>query len=311
MATTFLKNPVDSLLLAGTAAAETASAGTKPPNTLTVTGTPGQATTGTGVAAGAGADVSITAGAGGAAPSGAVRGSGGSVTINPGAPGGGAGTAASYGDVMLATTGGRVAIGSTAPTASLDITGSIARTISGTRIGAAAASATFAVRKANTGVTPVGNAHEIGNFVFSGFDGVSYVAGARIRAVVEGAVSTGSVPMALAFSTDSGALGTDDGTIGDPNVVSEQLRITSAGLIGIGTVTPSSKLHVIGGVQVGTPTGGDQGPGSLNVAGEIYQNGTPILQRLEEAYATIEQLKTRLDRLEASLSRGADAQKND
>ena len=30
------------------------------------------------------------------------------------------------------------------------------------------------------------------------------------------------------------------------------------------------------GVQVGTPTGGDKGAGTLNVQGTIYQNGTAI-----------------------------------
>src|SRR4030095_817568 len=91
----------------GARPAATTASGAQPPNTLTVEGTTGQATTGAGQTAGAGANVAIAAGAGGAAPGGSANGSGGSVTINPGAPGGGAGTAAAYGNVVMATTGGK------------------------------------------------------------------------------------------------------------------------------------------------------------------------------------------------------------
>jgi hypothetical protein len=129
MPNTLLKNPVSvtatstsvSLSVAGIAAAPTAGAGAQPSNTLTVAGTTGQETTGTGQAAGAGADVSIVAGAGGAAPTGSTRGTGGSVTINPGPPGTGAGTAGAYGKLLLATAGGNVGIGTTAPGAKLDV----------------------------------------------------------------------------------------------------------------------------------------------------------------------------------------------
>lgn len=283
MPTTSLKNPVNvnvstssvCLEVSGTQAAPTTLIGAAAPAVLTVTGPAGQNTTGsTGQTAGIGAAVDIIAGPGGAAPSGSTNGRGGSVVINPGAPGAGGGTAATYGNILMATAGGQVAIGGTVPTASLDITGTLARVISGTRIGNAAASATFAVRKANTNVTPVANGHEIGNFVFSGYDGVSYVPGGRIRAVVDGPVSTGSVPIGMAFSTGGGTLGSEEGPFGNPNATVEQLRITSGGNIGLGIEVPTSKLHVNGGVQVGVPTDGDMGTGSINVAADIYKNGT-------------------------------------
>ena len=76
------------------------------------------------------------------------------------------------------------------------------------------------------------------------------------------------------------------------------MRITSTGNVGIGTTAPGSKLHVNGGVQVGTPTGGDQGTGNINVSGNIYRNGTPMLAKLEKAIVT---LTKRVDRLEAQL----------
>lgn len=55
---------------------------------------------------------------------------------------------------------------------------------------------------------------------------------------------------------------------------SEAMRITSSANVGIGTTSPGSKLHVNGGVQVGSPTGGDKGTGTINVSGDIYKNGT-------------------------------------
>jgi hypothetical protein len=76
-----------------------------------------------------------------------------------------------------------------------------------------------------------------------------------------------------------------------------------AGNVGIGTTTPGSKLHVSGGVQVGAPTGGDMGAGSINVSGDIYKNGTPVLERLEAAYRTIDDLLERVERLEGGVGR--------
>jgi hypothetical protein len=280
MPTTFLKNPVDvtvsstsvGLQVSGTAAAAGSGAGVKPANTLTVTGTPGQATTGnTGQAASAGADLSITAGIGGAAPAGSANGRGGTVTINPGAPGAGAGTASTYGDVAIATAGGRVGIGTGAPNSTLEIVAlGNGRTFTSTQIAAGGVATTFRVRKATTGMTTVANGHKIGDFNFSGFDGTDFVASARMVAVVDGAVTTGNVPMAMAFSTGATTLENEEA-----NALDERMRITSAGNVGINILVPTSKLHVNGGVQVGVPTGGDMGIGTINVAGDIYKDGTP------------------------------------
>jgi hypothetical protein len=243
---------------------------------LTVTGTPGQATTGnTGQAASAGADLSITAGIGGAAPAGSANGRGGMVYISPGAPGAGTGTASAYGNVLIASSGGRVGVGTTTPTALIDVTGTQA-TFASTRIAAGNAPVLYTIRKANTGTTAVANGHEIANWTFAGYDGSMYIAGSRIRAVVDGTVSAGIVPIAIAFSTGENALLGDDGTVrSDENASVERLRITSSGNIGINMPSPTSKLHVNGGVQVGVPTGGDMGIGTINVAGDIYKDGTP------------------------------------
>lgn len=300
MPTTLIKNPVD---ISGTAAAATPTAGAKPPNALTIAGAAGQATTGTGVAAGAGADVSITAGAGGAAVTGATRGSGGSVTINPGAPATGAGTGGTYGAVLLATEGGRVGMGTTSPISTLEITGTLP-TFTSTRISAGNAASLFTMRKANTGTTAVANGNQIAQWTFAGYDGSTYVAGTRISAFVDGAVSGGTVPMAIAFSTGGQALEQEAGTLrDDDNALTERLRMTSGGDIGIGTPAPSSKLHINGGVQVGIPTGGDMGTGTINVAGDIYVNGTPLLEQLEETRRLVSDLKKRTESLEGELAR--------
>lgn len=314
MPTTVLKNPVNvnisssdvCLQVSGTQAAATATSGAFTPNVLTVMGPAGQDTTGTtGQTAGVGAAVEIIAGTGGSAPSGSANGKGGSVIINPGAPGAGGGTVSAYGNVLMATNGGRVAIGTTTPAGALDVWTTGPVTFNSTRIGNNLGAVAFNARKANTGMTAVANGHEIGSFTYSGFDGSVFIAGARIRTVVDGPVSAGNVPVAITFMTGAGTL-SDESNLGDDNAVVERLRMTSAGNIGIGTPAPTSKLHVNGGVQVGVPTGGDMGTGSINVSGDIYKNGTPMLEMLEEAHRLVLELKKRTDTLEAELARLAE-----
>jgi hypothetical protein len=61
------------------------------------------------------------------------------------------------------------------------------------------------------------------------------------------------------------------------STLTTRMLITPAGLVGIATATPSSTLHVNGGMQVGTaPTGGDPGTGWINVSGGYKVNGTVL-----------------------------------
>lgn len=83
------------------------------------------------------------------------------------------------------------------------------------------------------------------------------------------------------------------------------LTLLPSGKAGIGTTSPGSTLHVNGGVQVGAPTGGDKGAGNINIAGNIYKNGVPMLAKLEKAYAEIAALTRRIARLESAASRPA------
>jgi hypothetical protein len=73
----------------------------------------------------------------------------------------------------------------------------------------------------------------VGNLAFSGYDGATFYANAAVAAYADGAVSTGTVPLALQFATG--------GTAGLGRMV-----ITSAGNVGIGDTSPTAKLDVNG-----------------------------------------------------------------
>ena len=80
----------------------------------------------------------------------------------------------------------------------------------------------------------------LGTIFFAGDTNTAYVNGASIRAVVDGTVTSTTLPARLEFSTTAVGASTP----------SEAMRITSAGYIGIGTLSPSQKLHVSGNVRI-------------------------------------------------------------
>jgi hypothetical protein len=73
----------------------------------------------------------------------------------------------------------------------------------------------------------------IGEIGFFGDDATNFVTAAYVRGSVDGTVSTGVVPGRLAFVTSNSS-----------GVSTERMRIDSAGNVGIGTTSPSAKLHV-------------------------------------------------------------------
>lgn len=80
--------------------------------------------------------------------------------------------------------------------------------------------------------------YELGRLSFEGYDSTAYLVGASILAVVEANASPGYMPSYLAFSTTT------------TSTAIERMRITSAGLIGLGTSTPQRRLHVAGEVRI-------------------------------------------------------------
>lgn len=110
---------------------------------------------------------------------------------------------------------------------------------------AAAPLFTFEKYRGSTGgVTALTSGDNLGDIQWTAFDGTNGFAGALIRSTVDGAVSTNVVPTRLTFFTTSG------------NTVTERMRITSAGNVGIGTTNPNQLLHIqsniIGNARVRT-----------------------------------------------------------
>lgn len=80
---------------------------------------------------------------------------------------------------------------------------------------------------------------ELGRVSYRGYDGASYQQVATIGGFSDGAVTSASAPGYLEFYT------TPSGSVGPV----PRLRITSAGLVGIGTSNPQGALHVFSGTN--------------------------------------------------------------
>jgi hypothetical protein len=95
----------------------------------------------------------------------------------------------------------------------------------------------------------VSNVELLGSVAFNGADGTNLIPAALIEGYVDGTPGANDMPGRLIFSTTPSGSATP----------TERLRITSAGLVGIGTSAPSSLLHLSGAnvdtalkVQAGT-----------------------------------------------------------
>jgi hypothetical protein len=82
--------------------------------------------------------------------------------------------------------------------------------------------------------TVVSSGDELGGLRFRGYDGTDYRNGAEIKAEVDGTPGAYDMPSRIVLST------TADGT----SSPTERLRITSAGLVGMGTSAPDVELHI-------------------------------------------------------------------
>lgn len=106
-------------------------------------------------------------------------------------------------------------------------------------------------------MTAVANGDSIGSIIFRGADGASFIDGAGVLGIVDGAVSTGGVPMSLGFYTgtngsifnrytiNSNGTHTWFGSIVNPT-------ISSAGFMGLGGNTSPLAWLALGNVNSGT-----------------------------------------------------------
>jgi len=83
--------------------------------------------------------------------------------------------------------------------------------------------------------TAVQNNDQIGDLLFSGYDGTTAQNTAGVFAYVDGAVSSGVVPQRISFVTGTSTAASR----------MERLTIKSGGNVGIGTTTPDHTLHVV------------------------------------------------------------------
>ena len=135
---------------------------------------------------------------------------------------------------VFAVSSGDVAIGTNTATAVLSVVGTLG--IDNTRNSTANGEAPSYLRMRRSkgsavgSVTTIASGDWMGALVYEGADGTSFVQGAKIHALADGTVGTGSMPTALVFSTTPVSTSTPV----------ERVRINSSGNVGIGTSSPSA-----------------------------------------------------------------------
>jgi hypothetical protein len=133
--------------------------------------------------------------------------------------------------------------------------------------------------------TVVSSGDRLGYILFYGYSGAAsaYQAGALIGAEVDGepdtAGDTTDMPGRILFSTTANGSATP----------TERLRITSAGLVGIGTTAPSQALHVVSSANQALFEGASQGNITIQKAGtagmSLYSNAAGTLAFYDNAGA--------------------------
>lgn len=168
--------------------------------------------------------------------------------------------------LFLDSVNNRVGIGTTAPTDLLDV--SATNTISSfNRFSADQFSPWLYFRKsrgATVGAnTIVQSGDGLGALFFIGANGTTYTTGATIAAEVDGTPgASNDMPTRLLFSTAADGSGTP----------TERMRITSAGRVGIGTISPASYVSIINNESTSINTLNVQS----NVSGDVATHATVI-----------------------------------
>ena len=109
-----------------------------------------------------------------------------------------------------------------------------------------------------TSPSAVASGETIGDINYVGHDGASYQLAATIRTVIGGTVSSGVVPGDIQFLTEN-----TSGTY------ALRAIITADGNLGIGTTSPSERLHVNGNILTADPSGGTKKPWKLGEAATV------------------------------------------
>ncbi len=147
--------------------------------------------------------------------------------------------------VNSATADTKVGIGTTAPVSTLDVrstTNVSPRGLTNEQYNDGTDGVQFRGRKArgtSAAPTAVQIGDVLGNYVFDGHDGTAFATGVQIRPVTEETWTSTAHGAYLALWT------TPPGTTTN----TEKLRITGLGNVGIGTISPTERLHVVGNIR--------------------------------------------------------------
>lgn len=90
----------------------------------------------------------------------------------------------------------------------------------------------------------VNSGDDLGTIMFEGDDGTNFIPAASIRTEVDGVANTEIVSGKLVFST----------TAAGANTATSRMAITSAGNVGIGTVSPTYTLQIVGNTSISSDT---------------------------------------------------------
>lgn len=124
----------------------------------------------------------------------------------------------------------------------------------------------------------------IGVLDFRGGNGAGWLNGARLATIVDGTVTSSSVPLAFSFQTMA------DGT----SILTEKMKISSNGNVGIGTTAPANKLQITQGTagnsglrftnltSASTATTTSNKVLGLNSTGDVILTNVPGTQNIVE-----------------------------